>query len=381
MLPSPTSRRTLRSSNSGTNLPISTLILYFLIIYLYIYILLIQQASLTQDVVAQLSKDYLHHRTKTALSHHGQRSQDFYASQKYQDLNKRLQRLETKIDTYLAFNTDPFLSTRTSVQCKNKTKLKEYCPLILGENYREIDCNLAQYICLDDFPYQNCTVYDFGIREEPEFGLILAGPPFNCHVYAFDPSPITQKWYQSERAKTVRDNPNYKLYHYGGWSEDGTITLRAYDWGQVSIYQFPDRVINPHNCSSNKQCRYNRFDVQKTHALPVRSVDSIMRELGHDYVDVLKIDVEGAEWKMLENLIDSQTCQRIHQMTLEWHHYDFDLRYGASSVPHMNVLVQLLQKECGLHQFWIHDPIGWPSNELIYHEMHLTLRYNLASFM
>ena len=217
-------------------------------------------------------------------------------------------------------------------------------------------------------------------RTEPDFGVILSRPPFNCKVFAFDPSPTTQKWYASDDAKELREQKNYYLFLFGGGYEDGSIELKEYNWDQVSIYQYPNRVVDNTNCTSQGKCRYHKYPMQKVHHLPVRSVQSVMKEFGHTKLDVLKLDVEGSEYRMLEALIQSGACRVVDQISLEWHHYDFDLRYGASSNPQLNVLHTLLKEECGIQQFWLHDAIGWPSNEKIYADMKLILRYNLAAF-
>ena len=37
--------------------------------------------------------------------------------------------------------------------------------------------------------------------------------------------------------------------------------------------------------------------------LPVRTLATLMKDNGHAWIDLLKIDVEGAEWEVLENLV------------------------------------------------------------------------------
>jgi hypothetical protein len=83
---------------------------------------------------------------------------------------------------------------------------------------------------------------------------------------------------------------------------------------------------------------------------------------------------------MLESLISSGACRYMDQLSLEWHHFDFDSRYGHGASPHLNVMVQLLQQECDLHQYWIHSPGGWLSKDKLYVDMNVVLRYNLAAF-
>jgi hypothetical protein len=135
-----------------------------------------------------------------------------------------------------------------------------------------------------------------------------------------------------------------------------------------------------------------------------------MKELGHDHVTLLKLvrtmddivfpqccvllfaltlmshlflpyqDVEGSEYMFLERMIDDLSCRQVDQITLEWHHYDYDRRYGVTSNPQVNVLVALLKDRCGLEQYWGHGSKGWPSNQKIYAEMGMNLYYYLSSF-
>lgn len=260
-----------------------------------------------------------------------------------------------------------------SVTCDHSTDLREYCPK------DDPDCGVDQTICLDDFPYGDCVIYDMGIRREPEFGEILSKDPFNCKVFAFDPSPVTKKWYKNSKLKK---NPNYQLLHYAVGGDDGTIVLHEYNWNQVTIYQYPTFVVNKQKCSNQTgQCKERYFDEQEQHELPVRSLPSLMKELGHTKIDILKIDVEGSEYRVLESAIISGVCRHIDQLTLEWHHYDYDRRYGTVSVPHINMFVALLEEKCGLYLYEVYDQSGgWPLNDKIYTEMGITLMYNLAAF-
>eukprot|EP00547_Thalassionema_nitzschioides_P000969 CAMPEP_0194205432 /NCGR_PEP_ID=MMETSP0156-20130528/4700_1 /TAXON_ID=33649 /ORGANISM="Thalassionema nitzschioides, Strain L26-B" /LENGTH=456 /DNA_ID=CAMNT_0038931697 /DNA_START=8 /DNA_END=1378 /DNA_ORIENTATION=- len=405
-------------SSNKKNLKFWAILLpYFLITYLFFYIHVIQRASIRGEIQQDLHHHYRQHdllkntggkkeslalqkslkaleedyqketeelqksiqllqeQQQLQLQQQQQRKQEIHTTNQDDEIITALQNqisvLQHKLDAYLGWGQDgdPFYSSKVHTPCH-----KFHAAQGSGHAYG---------LCLDDFPYLNCVVYEFGIREQVEFGMELTEEPYGCEVHAFDPSPITKAWYNgpSPTAMKLQRKPGkWKLYDYGGGFADETITLREYNWGQVSIYHYPESVINPQNCTVSGHCRYHKHKAQKVHQLPVRSVDSIMKELGHDRVAVLKLDVEGSEYRMLENLIDSGACLKIDQILLEWHHYDFDLRYGLSSIPIHNVFHSMLKEKCGLEQFWIHDPTGWPSNEKLYAEMGLTLRYNIASF-
>ena len=308
------------------------------------------------------------------------------ASSDIQQLQDRIHYLETKVDSYLAYAKDPFLSMKTTAKCQNRILIKDIaCPQ--NKETCELD---NQAICLDDFPYvvggdndaaekkkkKNCVVYDFGIRESPEYGLAFT---HQCDVVGFDPSPISIKWWKNKRASIQKEHPTYDFLGVGAGGIDGEIELREYDWGQVSIIEFPRRVTNTSDCTYGA-CKYKFYDVQKSFPIPVRTLQTVMKQLKHDRVHLLKLDVEGSEYAFLEKMIDDFSCRKVDQLTLEWHHYDYDVRYGVTSNPQINVLVALLKERCGLEQYWVHDSKGWPSNQKIYAEMGMTLYYTLSSF-
>jgi FkbM family methyltransferase len=305
----------------------------------------------------------------------------------FQTLQDRVLFLEQKLNSYLSFHSDPFVGYKVSTECHDQRNSQTLA--CVGKP----DCSMdGLELCFDDFPppppspnntkghpnQTSCVVYDFGIREQPEFGVFFAGPDYGCDVAAFDPSPITQKWYESN--VELQNLPNYRLFPFGAGGVDEDVRLREYDWGQVSLYKYPSTVVDPKHCNEHGQCRYKRFNEQQQFTLPVKTLSTVMKELGHSRVSLLKLDIEGSEYRFLETMITDGSCLLVDQLTLEWHHFDFDLRYGLSSIPIINMLVTLLKERCGLELFWVHSDEGWPSNLKLFHEMGLTLYYNLASF-
>jgi len=294
--------------------------------------------------------------------------------------------LELRVNSWMNWNSDPYLGSNANASiCQNSTELSEY-GCARGKN--KCPGLYDHPVCLDHFPPppdKECIVYDFGIRENPEFGQTLLNAPFHCKIFAFDPSPITRKWYEtSPNSEHLRSHSNYTLFHYGAGGKDGMVKLNEYDWGQVSIIRFPLQLHK--NCTKSNATTGNcDLDFYGGHrqgfALPVKTLDTIMKELGHDHIDILKVDVEGSEYAFLEHALEKGNLQHVDQLTVEWHHFDFDSRYGGGSTPAINAIVALLNK-IGLQQFHIHDDIGgWPSTHREYWEKQITVRYNLASFV
>jgi hypothetical protein len=82
------------------------------------------------------------------------------------------------------------------------------------------------------------VVYDFGIRENPEFGMEIAKKYPQCEVHGFDPSPVSVAWWKSFKSSAVelRALPNYHFHGYGAGGKDGTVALYDYNWGQVRVH-------------------------------------------------------------------------------------------------------------------------------------------------
>jgi len=98
------------------------------------------------------------------------------------------------------------------------------------------------------------VVYSFGIGEDVSFDVAMI-ERFGLTVHAFDPTPKSLKWLETQPLPR-----NFVLHEYG----------------------------------------------------------VVMGELGHERVDLLKMDIEGAEYQVIEDLCNSNV--RPGQVLVEFHH-------------------------------------------------------------
>ena len=339
---------------------------------------------INQDDKLRLRKPILY-SDSSSNSHLNDESNVLIPKDKYGNklsLEERVRYLELKLNSYMNFGSDPFFGIKQDkTLCKSKlTTLEEYgCKSEfegITNTVAKIKCPglFDNDICIDKLPKpiidpnkdensklkgsnkdesqggkerKSCLVYDFGIRTQPQFGATLARV-FGCEVHAFDPSPITREWWKSDDAKELRKLPNYHFHEYGTGGVDGKITLKEYNWGQVSILRYPYEKFD---CTESKPTCKTLKQTSKQFQLPVKTLPTIIKELGHEgrTIDIMKIDVEGSEYSFLENLMDmTGGCpDYIDQISLEWHHFPFDPRYGYGASPPINTLVTLLHA-CGL---------------------------------
>ena len=57
-------------------------------------------------------------------------------------------------------------------------------------------------------------------------------------------------------------------------------------------------------------------DSQKVVQVEVKTLETIMTQLGHKHIDVLKMDIEGAEYDVIENILSAQLL--ITQILIEF---------------------------------------------------------------
>jgi FkbM family methyltransferase len=139
-------------------------------------------------------------------------------------------------------------------------------------------------------------VYSIGVGEDISFELELIRQ-FGVHVYAFDPTPRSVGWLKSQLLPE-----RFNFHPYGLADYDGNCTFHP--------------PANPFYVSHTMLPR--RGVETAAIELPVYRLSTIMRSLKHDRVDVLKMDIEGAEYRVLKDILDSGI--RPSQLLVEFHH-------------------------------------------------------------
>lgn len=139
-----------------------------------------------------------------------------------------------------------------------------------------IDCQYP--VCLDPLPIappsERCLVYSFGIRNEWSFDDAMAD--YGCNVYSFDPNMGVTSHQRSSKIHFFNVGISGRDYVAGG----------------------------------------KRF----------RKLSSIHKKLqprhGKKIIDYLKIDIEGNEWDVIPEIIDSGMLDNVRQLAMEIHLFD-----------------------------------------------------------
>ena len=70
---------------------------------------------------------------------------------------------------------------------------------------------------------------------------------------------------------------------------------------------------------SHSTIQHGEVDDARPHEWQVRRLETIMQELGHDHIEVLKMDIEGGEYAVIESLC--RGAVRPTQILVEFHHH------------------------------------------------------------
>ena len=138
-------------------------------------------------------------------------------------------------------------------------------------------------------------VYSIGVGEEISFDLEVIRR-FGACVYAFDPTPRSINWLAKQSLPA-----NFSFHPYGIADFDGHARFLP--------------PVDPAHVSHTLVARQSPWPAIE---VPVRRLSSIMRDLGHDRIDLLKMDIEGAEYAVLKDLLASRIP--VQQLLVEFHH-------------------------------------------------------------
>ena len=169
------------------------------------------------------------------------------------------------------------------------------------------------------------VMYSFGVETDVSFDEEIIRR-FGLEVHGFDPS--TQV---AERIAKVELPSKFTFHPYGIGEEDGVVRFfHQENTPGVGLVWFP---------TSNEPY----YEEQ----LPVRTLGTIVKSLNTSVIEIFKLDVEGAEYKLLPAIIACPVP--IKQLLIEFHH-----RVGVESLQATVNCVERL-KEAGYLLFHVSE--------------------------
>jgi FkbM family methyltransferase len=154
----------------------------------------------------------------------------------------------------------------------------------------------AEWTVCSDFISPNSLIYSFGVGTDISFDIEMIRK-FDLCVHAFDPTPKSINWINE---KTL--SPKFNFHPYGVASFSGKIEFTL-----PNNSNFVSGSINDILNSDGEKIK-----------IPVKDISKIMQDLSHKHIDILKMDIEGAEYDVIDFIIENNIS--IKQILVEFHH-------------------------------------------------------------
>jgi FkbM family methyltransferase len=169
-------------------------------------------------------------------------------------------------------------------------------PLVACPNLVRLGSAYGGWTIPADLIRSDSVCYSGGIGTDVSFDLELIRR-YRCAVHAFDPTPSSVDYVQ-----TAGLPAEFRFFPYALCRLDGERTFHFYNARDGSY-------------SINLSRTGDSFVAQ------CRSVRSVMQEFGHARLDLLKLDIEGAEYEVIDSLLTdgidvSVLCVEFHRTPL-----------------------------------------------------------------
>lgn len=155
---------------------------------------------------------------------------------------------------------------------------------------------------------RNSVCYCVGAGEDVSFDTELK-LLYDCHVFIFDPTPygiqhFTQLKEHVESGRTFVANPKHTPYTYRiGADQLAQITYVPVGvWSSKTTLRFFDPQINDY--ASYSACLFT--DAKTVVEAPVDRLANLMAQFGHASIDLLKLEIEGAEYEVVDTIIEDR---------------------------------------------------------------------------
>jgi FkbM family methyltransferase len=187
---------------------------------------------------------------------------------------------------------------------------------------------------------ETSVCYSAGAGEDISFDCALA-ERFKCIVRIIDPTPrAIQHFKQLELA--IKENNRFPINN----SESEFYGIKAVDFARMNFLPIgladKDTELKFYMPRNPMHVSCSMVNLQKTEdyfTAQCYRLDTVMSQQGDKQLDLLKMDIEGAEYSVIQDVLASKLLPRILLIEFDEAHTPLDNDAGARIKYHINQLV------------------------------------------
>jgi FkbM family methyltransferase len=156
------------------------------------------------------------------------------------------------------------------------------------------------------------VILSAGLGDDISFDLALI-EKYGMTVHGFDPTPKSVAWIKRQSLPE-----RFILHEYGISGIDGNVIFYPPENEAYVSYSETKKTVG-----------------KSTISLPVKKMTTIMNELGLSHIDVLKMDIEGSEYNVINDMLECRSFPT--QILVEFHDVSVDADYINKLRPFYNI--------------------------------------------
>ncbi|MEO6968564.1 MAG: FkbM family methyltransferase [Rhodanobacteraceae bacterium] len=172
--------------------------------------------------------------------------------------------------------------------------------------------------------------YCIGAGEDISFDTELT-TIYGCKVYIFDPTPCGIDYFSKLQEYTAKgqsliiDEGQGHLYTY----RISSGQLATIEYVPIGVWEKKTALVFHHSERPNYASYSTYFfsDSEKVIEAPVDRLVNLMKERGHRAIDLVKLEIEGAEYTVIDTIIDDRLDIKVILV-------EFDEIYNSRGIRH-----------------------------------------------
>ncbi len=186
------------------------------------------------------------------------------------------------------------------------------------------------YYIPENFLNKNSICYLVGAGDDISFDVELK-KRYDSQIIIIDPTPAAKEHFlkvkesmqKNETPPKVHGDPNY-VYKISSEKVNEMVFVEKGVWTENTVLKFHDPEIGGYV----SQSVFLFQDSKKVMELPVDRLSNLMKSLNHDKIDLVKLEIEGAEYTVIDTILEDKVDVKMILV-------EFDEIYHAKGLSHL----------------------------------------------